>query len=136
MHSINTIIGKIVSYPRIKKIITLNSRIVSFFNSSHYWGGQLEIITKENKVTCGLKMNTESCFYALILQALSVRDHKASLTTLCLRHDAQHSVGGLTPVARDVVANVFDLDRWHRTDQLIRVCKPLVDIISDVQTWG
>ena len=55
------------------------------------------------------------------------------MTTLCLRHDAQHSVGGLTPVARDVVATVFDLGRWHRTDQLIRVCKPLVDIIGDVE---
>lgn len=133
MHSINTIIGKIVSYPSIKKTVTSNSRIVSFFNSSHYWGGQLKIIAKENKVTRGLKTNTESRFYALILQALSVRDHKAPLTTLCLRHDAQHSVGGLTPVAKDVVKTVFDIDRWQRTDQLIRVCKPLVDIIGDVE---
>jgi len=133
MHSINTIIGKIVSYPTIKKTITSNLWIISFFNSLHYWGGQLEIVAKENKVTCGLKTNTESCFYVLILQALSVQDHKASLTMLCLHHDAQHSVGGLTPVVKDVIATVFDIDCWQWTDQLIRVCKPLVDIIGDVE---
>ncbi|KIK00940.1 hypothetical protein K443DRAFT_132504 [Laccaria amethystina LaAM-08-1] len=121
-----------ILYPTIKKTVTSNSRIVSFFNASHYWGGQLEIVAKENKVTHGLKTNTESRFYVLILQALNIRDHKASLTTLCLRHDAQHSVGGLTPVARDVVTTVFDINRWQRTDQLIRVCKPLVDIIGDL----
>ena len=91
MHSINTIIGKIVSYPSVKKTIISNSRIVSFFNSSHYWGGQLEKICKENGVTRGLKTNTESRFYALILQALSVREHKTSLMTLCVRDDAQQS---------------------------------------------
>lgn len=133
MLSVNTIIRKIMSYPIIKKTVTLNSRIVSFFNASHYWGGQLTDVARENGVTRGLKTNTDSRFYALILQALSVRDHKAPLTTLCLRHNAQHSVGGLTPVAKDVVTTVFDIDRWQRTDQLIRVCKPLVDIIGDIE---
>ena len=134
MHSINTIIGKIVSYPSVKKTITSNSRIVSFFNSSHYWGGQLEKICKENGVTRGLKTNTESRFYALILQALSVREHKTSLMTLCVRDDAQQSQGGLTAVAKDVLATVFDVQWWKLTDQLIRVCKPLVDIIGDVES--
>lgn len=92
--------GETVSYPRIKKIITLNSWIVPFFNSLHYWGGQLEIITRENKVTCGLKTNTESCFYVLILQALSVWDHKALLTTLCpLKLQGMSSQLSLTSIA-------------------------------------
>ncbi|EDR12208.1 uncharacterized protein LACBIDRAFT_311349 [Laccaria bicolor S238N-H82] len=119
MHSINTIIGKI---------------IVSFFNSSHYWGGQLEKICKENGVTCGLKTNTESRFYALILQALSVHEHKISLMTLCVRDDEQQSQGSLTAVSKDVLATIFDVQRWQLTDQLIRVCKPLVDIIGDVES--
>ena len=28
---------------------------------------------------------------------------------------------------------MFDVEHWALTDQLIRVCKPLVDIISDVE---
>jgi len=84
MHSINMIIGKIVSYPLVKKTITSNPQILSLFNSSHYWGGQLEKISKENGVTHGLKTNTESWFYALILQALSVCEHKTPLMTLCV----------------------------------------------------
>jgi len=35
---------------------------------------------------------------------------------------------------KDVIATVFDLDRWSRTDQLIAICKPLVDIIGDVES--
>ena len=76
----------------------------------------------------------ESHFYALILQALSVREHKTSLMTLCVRDDAQQSQGGLTTVAKNVLATVFDVQRWKLTDQLIRVCKPLVDIISNVES--
>ena len=76
----------------------------------------------------------ESRFYALILQVLSVREHKMSLMTLCVRDDAQQSQGGLTAVAKDVLATVFDIQRWKLTDQLIRVCKPLVDIIGNIKS--
>ena len=44
MHGINTIIGKVVAFPSAKKAVSKNSRIVTFFNASHYWGGQLEEI--------------------------------------------------------------------------------------------
>ena len=47
-------------------------------------------------------------------------------------HYAQRSVSGLTPVAKDV-ATAFDVGRWRGTYQLIRVCKPLTDIIGDVE---
>ncbi|RDB15798.1 hypothetical protein Hypma_003642 [Hypsizygus marmoreus] len=133
MHGINTTLGKISSYPSIKSMITKNSRIVSFFNSSHYWGGQLDVVAKEKGVTRKLKTNTESRFYALILQGLSVRDHRTALVEICTRDGARHSIGGLTPVAKSVVTAVFDLDRWQLTDQLIRVCKPLVDVIGNVE---
>ena len=132
MHAINTIIGRVIAYPKMKATITKNTRIVLFFQSSHYWGGQLESIAESKKVTRKLKTNTESRFYALILQALSVREHRQALYELCSREDAQRMIHGLTPIARDVVRTVFDVERWNLTDQLIWVCKPLVDIIGDI----
>ncbi|KAF8162669.1 ribonuclease H-like domain-containing protein [Crassisporium funariophilum] len=127
MHGINTIIGKIA-------VITKNSRIVLFFNSSHYWGGQLELVAKGKGVTRGLKTNTKLRFYALILQCLSVQDHKSALMDLCSRDNAQCSVCGLTLVSKNVVNTVFDLTRCDLTNQLIRICKPLVDIIGNVKS--
>jgi hypothetical protein len=59
MHGINTIIGKVVSFPSAKETIAKNSRIVTFFNASHYWGGQLDEIASVKGVTRGLKTNTE-----------------------------------------------------------------------------
>jgi hypothetical protein len=41
--------------------------------------------------------------------------------------------GGLTPVTKDVVQTIFDIECWSLTDQLIRICKPLVDIIRDIE---
>jgi hypothetical protein len=133
MHGINTIVGKVVAWPTIKTTTTKNTRIVSFIRSSYYWGGQLNEVAKSKKVDHALKMNTESRFYALVLQAMSVCKHKAALTELCMHDDAQRSFHGLTPVLKDVVATVFDLECWALTDQLIHICKPLVDVIGDVE---
>ncbi|KAF8973343.1 ribonuclease H-like domain-containing protein [Flammula alnicola] len=134
MHGINTIIGKVVAFPSAKEAVSKNSRIVTFFNGSHYWGGQLDEVAAGKGITRRLKTNTESRFYALILQALSVKDHKAALVELCSRDGAQRAVNGLSPVNKDVVSTVFDLSRWQLTDQLIRICKPLVDIIGDIES--
>ncbi|KAF9455585.1 ribonuclease H-like domain-containing protein [Collybia nuda] len=122
MHGINTIVGKIAAWPRIKETISKNSCIVTFFNSSHYWGGQLQNKAKAHNITRKLKTNTESWFYALVLQAMSIQEHRTTLTEICNLENAQ-----------DVVMTVFDLSCWDYTDQLIRICKPLVDVIGDTE---
>ena len=72
----NTIIGKICAFPAMKATITKSARIVTYFNSSHYWGGQLESIAATQNVTHSLKTNTETQWYSLILQALSLQSHR------------------------------------------------------------
>ena len=46
LHQLNTIIGKITAHPSMKNVTKMNTCIVNFFNSSHYWGGQLVEIAK------------------------------------------------------------------------------------------
>jgi hypothetical protein len=65
----------------MKKVITKATRIVTFFNNSHYWGGQLDLEAKKEKINCKMKKNCESCWYALILQALSVESHRYDIPT-------------------------------------------------------
>jgi hypothetical protein len=69
-------IGKMVAYAPIKKFITATATIVSFFNTSHYWGGQLEEEAKAFNIGRSLKTRTESRWYSLILQCLSVVAHR------------------------------------------------------------
>jgi hypothetical protein len=76
LHNLNTIIGKIVSYPSMKQVATKSARIVYYFNSTHYWGGQLDKEAKSLNITRGLKTNTESRWYSLILQAISVDSYR------------------------------------------------------------
>ncbi|KAF9521622.1 ribonuclease H-like domain-containing protein [Crepidotus variabilis] len=109
-----------IEYPWIdhfKEAISKNTRIVSFFNSSHYWGGQLTTAAEARGIKWSLKTLTESRFYALVLQAHSI----------CNRPDAQR-------IIQDAIATVFDLNCWDLTDQLIRICKPLVDVIGNIES--
>ncbi|CAK5283387.1 unnamed protein product [Mycena citricolor] len=130
LHLLNTAIGKIVVFPEMKIYISGMATVVSFFNSSHYWGGQLAIEAKALKVGRSLKSRTESRWYSLILQALSVIAHRASLLRICSRDDAQRRTNGNTPVSAAVIKWVMDITFWDRLEQLVRVCKPLVDAVG------
>ncbi|KAJ7605724.1 hypothetical protein FB45DRAFT_722570, partial [Roridomyces roridus] len=78
-HQLNTLAGEICHYPEAKAALTKGNRIVTFFNSSHYWGGQLKAAALAEKITRGLKKNCESRWYAIILLSLSVEAHQTPL---------------------------------------------------------
>ena len=60
---------------------------------------------------------------------------RACLQELCLRDDAQRTTQGLTPVSSDVVdICIREVTHWHRNEQLIRTCKPLVDAIGNIES--
>jgi hypothetical protein len=77
-------IGEICSYPGMKTTVTKSTRVITFFNGSHYWGGQLKEEAKKHKVNRSLKKNCETRFYALSLQALSVIGNQYVNVLLCL----------------------------------------------------
>ncbi|KAF8991925.1 hypothetical protein BDQ17DRAFT_1432726 [Cyathus striatus] len=88
---------------------------------SHYWGGQLDKLAKENKVM-------------LILQALSVQEHKKVLSDLCTRDEAQQTINGLSPIRHDVIVSVLEVGRWQLNEEFIKICKPLIDLIGDTES--
>lgn len=72
LHSLNTLIGEICSFPLMKQTILKSTCIMNFFNSSHYWGGQLNGEAKKQGINWKMKQNCKSRFYAFILQSMSV----------------------------------------------------------------
>ncbi|KAJ3501877.1 hypothetical protein NMY22_g18775 [Coprinellus aureogranulatus] len=130
LHGLNTLVGRITAFPDIKPIITKCAWIVSYFNSSHYWGGQLKLEAQQDKITRKLQMKTETRWYSLVLQGMSLLAHKGPLIQLCTRTESD----GYTPIAADVVAIVGDPFFWRKLQQLIKVCKPTVDAIGDLET--
>ncbi|KAF7372617.1 DUF659 domain-containing protein [Mycena venus] len=135
LHSCNTLIGEICSYPLMKKMVSKANRTVTFFNGLHYWGGQLKAEARRLNVTRGLKKNCESRWYALILLCLSVRSHRQPLSITCLREDAQTKKNGLSPVATDVISIVLNTPGfWPLLDQLTRIAKPIVDAIGNCES--
>ncbi|KAI0073357.1 hypothetical protein K474DRAFT_1603514 [Panus rudis PR-1116 ss-1] len=134
LHKLNTILGHIVAYPEMKAIITATTRIVSFFNSSHFWGGQLSAAAKEEGINRKLQTNTESRWYSLILMALTVLSQRKPLTAICMREDAQRKVGGFSPVSPAVITTVlYTREYWVQLNQLVKTCKPIVDAIGNLE---
>ncbi|THG97345.1 hypothetical protein EW145_g7636 [Phellinidium pouzarii] len=103
LHMLNTLIGKITAFPAMRTVTQKNTRIVSFFNRSHYWGGQLAEIASGFGIRHGLTINTESQWYALILMCLSVQTYQKSLRTLCEWPDAQKPRNGLSAIPTDII---------------------------------
>ncbi|CDO76419.1 hypothetical protein BN946_scf184925.g6 [Trametes cinnabarina] len=120
---------------QIQSSSSINVKIVSFFNSSHYWGGQLDIIRVQLKLKSKLKMHTTTRWYSLILQAMSVQKHWYALIELYLHDDAQHSLNGYSVIKTDVIKAVIDPAHWQCNAQLIRMCKPLIDAIGNLESW-
>ncbi|KAF5342879.1 hypothetical protein D9758_016087 [Tetrapyrgos nigripes] len=134
LHGLNTIIGKIVSYEPFKRILTGTARFVSYFNGSHFWGGQLEFAAKALGINHGLETKTDTHWYSLSKQGLSVEEHKRPSRHVCIREDATKKTNGYSPVAADIVHLVLhDNTFWDWLNQLLRVIKPLVDAIGNLE---
>lgn len=79
LHQLNTTIGEICAYREMKEAITKATRIVTFFNSSHYWGGQLKQEAKQQKISRGLKQNGETRFYSISLLVASIQGNRSDM---------------------------------------------------------
>lgn len=79
LHLLNTLIGKIVNFREVKAIIKANTRLVTFFNRSHYWSGILIEVARKHGIKRGLHINTESRWYAMILMLLSCQSFRSVL---------------------------------------------------------
>ncbi|KAJ7801203.1 ribonuclease H-like domain-containing protein [Mycena olivaceomarginata] len=136
LHSLNTLVGEICSYPVMKKIISKANQCVTFFNGSHYWGGQLKEEAKRLKITRGLKKNYESRWYALILLCVSVTIHRQVMSIICLRPDAQKKQKDTgSPVSVDVITTVLKTPNfWPLLNQIARITKPIVDAIGNCES--
>ncbi|KAJ7211665.1 ribonuclease H-like domain-containing protein [Mycena pura] len=135
VHQTNTLVGEICRYPAAKSAIQRGNRVVTFFNNSHYWGGQLKGAALAEKITRGLKKNCESRWYALILLAMSVSAHRVPLNTIIARPEARKATAGLSAVNPDVISIVRDNDDdfWPWLTRVIRIARPFVDSIAECE---
>ncbi|KAG2055818.1 hypothetical protein BDR06DRAFT_981777 [Suillus hirtellus] len=136
LHSLNTLIGEICSFLLMKQTVLKSTCIVNFFNSSHYWGGQLNGEVKKQGINQKMKQNCKSRFYTLILQSMSVLAYWSPLLHTCLHPDAQKQTNNQTLVAPAVVATVLhDLQYWKLLNQLVKTLKFLIDAIGNLESW-
>ena len=152
--SLNILIGEIIAYSAIKKIIAQTTHIVSFFTMLHYWGGQLNAKAKQQGIKQHLKQNCESQFYALILYCLSVLTYKSShflkpwgyetdwdfisrrpLFQLCVWPGAQQQINEESPIASNIVEIILhQCEYWKHLERLVKTTKPLVDAIGNLES--
>ncbi|KAI0340324.1 hypothetical protein BDW22DRAFT_1334446 [Trametopsis cervina] len=135
LHGLGNIIGAIAAFPVMKRILAKATRIVAFFEGSHYWGGQLDEEAQKLGVTRSMKQNCESRWYALALQAVSIDAYRPALQMICLRDEARRRINGLSPVAQDVINIVlYTTDFWPMLKQFHKTVAPLVDAIGNLES--
>ncbi|EJF63824.1 hypothetical protein DICSQDRAFT_145296 [Dichomitus squalens LYAD-421 SS1] len=136
LHGLNTIIGEISTFAKMKQVIKKVTEVVTFFNRSHYWGGQLKGEALKHGIKTSLKQNCESRWYALVLHCMSVQTYRPALIAICIREDALRPPDKLSPIPRsiyDIVVTNGNLF-WPAIAQFIRTVKPLVDAIGNVES--
>ncbi len=69
-------IGDITTFVRMKVVVSKATQIVTFFNGSHYWGGQLKEEARKDGIRMSLRQNCESRWYALVLHCMSVQSYR------------------------------------------------------------
>ena len=53
----------------------------------------------------------------------------------CIREDAMRRIGGLTAIPRDIVNLIIaDLQYWNILQQFVKICKPIVDAIGNLES--
>lgn len=85
LHLSNTGVGHVCAHPSLKEVISHNIKIVTFFRSSHYWGGQLLMVAEGLGVSEQLQTHSDSRWYTLVLQAMSIRDFRCA----CFHYSTQ-----------------------------------------------
>jgi hypothetical protein len=56
------------------------------------------------------------------------------LSSVCKQSDAKKKMNGLSPVNPDVIKVVQDHSQWDYIDQIIKLCKPIVDAIGNLES--
>lgn len=135
VHQLNMLIGEICRYAAAKAAFGKANRVVTFFNGSHYWGGQLKIAALAEEITRGLKKDCASRWYALILLLRSVDAHETPLSTVVARPEARKAIDGLSAINLDVVRIIQDPENtfWPMVKQGIRIAQPFVDAIAQCE---
>ena len=54
---------------------------------------------------------------------------------LCLHEDARKKVSNLSLVTLKVIWLVSDDSYWELLNQMIMVCKPIIDVIGNLESW-
>ncbi|KAJ7586163.1 hypothetical protein C8J56DRAFT_1052524 [Mycena floridula] len=70
-----------------------------------------------------------------MLLLISVSNNKTALASICLCPDALKKTEGFTPVKADVVKTIlYDEEFWPHISQVLKVVKPLVDAIGNLES--
>ncbi|KAJ7218364.1 ribonuclease H-like domain-containing protein, partial [Mycena pura] len=130
VHQLNTLIGEICRYAAAKAAFGKANYVVTFFNGSHYWGGQLKIAALAEEITRGLKKDCASRWYALILLLCSTKDVKDGLVVLLMK-----AIDSLSAINLDVVRIIQDSENtsWPMVKQGIHIAQPFVDAIAQCE---
>lgn len=131
LHHFNLVAKDIAKLRFPKNIIKKNSRLVTFFNSSHYWKSYMKDWMKTQvDIHLYLQPMCETRWYSLMLVCLGVENFERGFQ-YCLSHSRNNPNSPTIPVD---ISTIIE-DRYHFADNslFVKILKPVIDAIGRLE---
>ena len=112
----------------MKEMIKKNTRLLLFFNCSHYWGGKLREAAKKQGIMRGLTIYTETQWYTTALMCMSVLAHQYVLIRL-------KRIKKLTIIVEKLSESYVSLKRLQSLQKASLVYRQML-FVSQLETWS
>lgn len=130
LHGFNSLAKDVAGFPVNVKVCKLNTKLVNYFTSSHFWKNELKKWQVEKNIPHFLSTFCETRWYSLSRVCLGVAAYEEGF-----RHCLELSKKPEYPDITNSVVCTTILKRHHFADNacLVEALKPIVDVIGNLE---
>ena len=130
LHVLNNLIKDICKDEKVAPVVSANSKLTSFFTSSHFWLESARSWMKENNIKKGLTTLARTRWYSMSQVCLCVNSFKSFFFSAMLKSNDR---GEDSPSINHAVQDCISSRHFNLNSQLVDVIKPISDAIGRLE---
>ena len=130
LHVLSNLIKDICKSQEAHEVVRCNSKLTTFFTSSHFWLEKSRAWMVKNNVTRGLVTLCKIRWYSIAKVCMAVRDFQAFFFSSLIKcKDANYD----SPLINKDVQHMITAKHFDENSHLVDVVKPISDIIGRLE---
>ena len=131
LHVLNNLIKDICKDDKVAPVVSANSKLTSFFTSSHFWLESARSWMKVNNITKGLTTLARTRWYSMSQVCLCGNSFKSFFFSAMLK---SNDTSDDSPVISHSVQDCISSRHFNLNSQLVDVIKPISDAIGRLES--